>query len=116
MLITVEVVPEAEHRNKEVTAMFRLKTWIWTVGLLFTETFVLCVLWNIFEPNPVYIRMLETALPGFKWLSTGSVALGLLESFLYGAYLAVNFVLIHNFFHRRHQQESTEPKSSRKAA
>jgi len=42
--------------------------------------------------------------------------LGLLESFLYGAYLAMNFVLIHNFFHRRHQQESTEPKSSRKAA
>jgi hypothetical protein len=46
-------------------------------------------------------EFLETVLPGFRWLTFGSFVLGLVESFVWGAYLAVVFVPIHNFLHRR---------------
>ena len=86
--------------------MFRLKTWILTLGMLFTETFILCVIWNLVEPNPVYIRTLEIVLPGFKWLTFRHLLLGLVESFLYGTYIAVAFVPLHNFLYRRHEREA----------
>jgi hypothetical protein len=35
-------------------------------------------------------------LPGFRWLSIESVALGLGETFLYGAYAGLVFTWIHN--------------------
>lgn len=96
--------------------MFKLKTWIWTVSLLFIQTFILCVLWNMFEPKPIYIHILETVLPGFQWLSPLSFLLGLLETFLYGAYFACSFVLIHNFFYRRHEQDTDTTVIGKKAA
>jgi len=86
--------------------MFRMKTWILAVGLFLTETFIVLVIWNLLDPNPVYIRMLETVLPGFKWLSLGRAFLGMVESFLYGAYIAVAFVPLYNFFYRRHEREA----------
>ena len=95
--------------------MFKLKTWFWTLGLLCMQTFILCVLWNVFAPKPIYIRMLETFLPGFKWLTVGSFILGMGESFFYGAYVAVAFVVLHNFFHGKHQ-EQTKPDQNKKAA
>ena len=84
--------------------MFRLKTWFWTLSLLFTQTYILCVLWNIVEPKPVYIRMLEILLPGFQWLTLGSFLMGMVESFFYGAYVAVAFVTLHNYFYRKDQR------------
>lgn len=96
--------------------MFRMKTWILALGLFFTETFIVCVLWNVVEPNPVYIRMLETVLPGFKWLSFGSVLLGIIESFLYGTYIAVAFVPLHNFLYRQHEREAKLRESTRSTA
>jgi len=36
-------------------------------------------------------------LPGFQWLSPGSFVLGLVETFLYGAFAGLIFTLIHNF-------------------
>lgn len=44
---------------------------------------------------------LETALPAFKWLTFGGFCLGLIESFLYGAYAGLVFVPIYNFLTRR---------------
>jgi hypothetical protein len=43
------------------------------------------------------------ALPGFRWLSVGSFVLGLVESFLYGAYTGLVFVPIYNFVLRRYR-------------
>ncbi len=43
-------------------------------------------------------QFLEMILPGFHWLSFGSFLLGLVETFLYGAYLGLVFVPIHNFY------------------
>ena len=91
--------------------MFRLKTWFWTLSLVFTQTYILCVLWNIVEPKPVYIGMLEMFLPGFKWLTFGSFLIGMAESFLYGAYVAAAFVTLHNYFYKKNQRN--EPAKRR---
>ena len=44
---------------------------------------------------------LEMVLPAFKWLTLGGFCLGLIESFLYGAYAGLVFVPIYNFLTRR---------------
>jgi len=98
--------------ESEVAVMFRIKTWILTLGVFFTDTFIVFVLWNLLEPNPVYIRILETVLPGFKWLSLGHALLGMVEAFLYGTYVAVMFVPLHNFFYRRHEREAKSQPSA----
>jgi hypothetical protein len=41
--------------------------------------------------------------PGFRWLTVGSFILGLVESFLYGAYAGLVFVPIYNLVLRRWQ-------------
>jgi hypothetical protein len=87
--------------------MFKLKTWFWTLGLVFTQTFLVFVVYNLLNPSPVYIHWLETVLPGFKWLSFKHLLLGIAESFIYGAYIAVVFVPIHNFFYVRHDQDES---------
>lgn len=98
--------------------MLKLKTWMWTLGLLFCQTFILCVLWNIWHPRPVYIHILETVLPGFEWLSMTSFIIGLLESFLYGLYAAVSLVFIHNAIHGKGQKDAPPMREpdKRKAA
>jgi len=40
----------------------------------------------------------EPLLPGFEWLSVSSFVIGLVESFLYGLYIAALFVLLYGFF------------------
>jgi hypothetical protein len=40
-------------------------------------------------------------LPGFQWLSPGSFALGLAESFLWGVYVGLVFTPIYNLVARR---------------
>jgi hypothetical protein len=46
-------------------------------------------------------QFLEQVLPGFKWLTWTGFAIGLVESFLYGAYAGIVYVPIHNFLQRR---------------
>ena len=46
-------------------------------------------------------QALEAVLPAFKWLTFGGFVLGLIESFLYGAYVGLVYVPIHNALSRR---------------
>lgn len=79
--------------------MFNLKVWLWSLGLASAVSFVLCVLWGLVTPESLHMHeFLETVLPGFEWLTVGSFFLGLIESFLWGAYLALVFVPLHNYF------------------
>lgn len=95
--------------------MFNIKVWFWSLGLLFLLTFCVFVGWNMAANNPTYIRLLETFLPGFKWLTPARFILGAGESFLYGAYIAIVFVPIHNFYYRMHHPE-TKVKADKAAA
>jgi hypothetical protein len=65
-------------------------------------SFVLCVGYGLLAPvgfHPSWL--LEAFLPGFKWLSVGSLALGLIETALYGAWAGALYSALYNFFARR---------------
>jgi hypothetical protein len=65
-------------------------------------SFVLCVGYGLLVPaafHPAWL--LEALLPGFKWLSLGSVVLGVIESALYGAFAGALYSVLYNYFVRR---------------
>jgi hypothetical protein len=68
----------------------------------FTFSFVVCILGYLVWPNgPAQHASLSIFLPGFTLLSWQSFFLGLVESFIWGWYIAVVFGSIYNFFARR---------------
>lgn len=75
----------------------------WSSGIFTAITFILCVLYGMVVPERLHgmSAFLEMILPAFKWLTFGGFILGLIESFLYGAYIGVVFVPIYNFLSRR---------------
>lgn len=75
----------------------------WSLGIFFAISFILCVLYGLVVPPRLHgmSSFLEAVLPAFKWLSFGGFILGLVESFLYGAYIGIVFVPIYNFLSRR---------------
>lgn len=82
--------------------MLNLKVWTWTLGAWAAVTYLVCVLWGLVTPEAFHMHeLLETVLPGFRWLSPVGFLIGLVESFLYGAYAGLLFVPLHNLFHRR---------------
>jgi|SRR5690349_3998917 len=83
--------------------MYKLRVWIWTLGLLAVLAFIHVVLWGLAEPERLAIgRTLHILLPGFQWLTLGGFIIGLAESFLWGTYAAVLFVVIHNYVYGIH--------------
>ena len=86
--------------------MFNIKVWFWSWGVFSAVSFVLCVIYGLITPEILHMHeFLEMVLPGFTWLSVGSFFIGLIESFLWGAYVGIVFVPIHNFFYRRWSAE-----------
>ena len=74
----------------------------WSLGLFGAVTFVVCVVYGLIVPKALHsVQFLEMVLPGFHWLSLGAFVLGLVESFLYGAYTGLVFVPIYNTVARR---------------
>jgi hypothetical protein len=66
-------------------------------------SYILCVLYGLIVPERLHgmKAALEMVLPAFKWLTIGGFVMGLVESFLYGVYIAVVFVPIYNFINKR---------------
>ena len=82
--------------------MLRIKTVSLALGLTFAVSFVVCVLWGLLLPEQLHMhQFLQFVLPGFTWISLGSVVLGLVESFLFGVYFGVIYVPIHNWLNRK---------------
>jgi uncharacterized membrane protein YqhA len=64
-------------------------------------TYILCVVYGlIFHEFPMH-QAWEALLPGFTWLSWSTFFLGLVETILYGIYVALVFVPLYNFFIRK---------------
>jgi len=77
------------------------KVMTWSLGLFTSVTFIVCVVYGLVLPAAFHMtQFLEITLPGFRWLSFGSFILGLVETFLYGAYAGLVFTGIHNFVRR----------------
>jgi|Deesub1362A_J573_1020465.scaffolds.fasta_scaffold00094_97 hypothetical protein len=66
------------------------------LGVLFSITYVLCVLWDIALPEYAMFGVWAPILPGFTWLSMGSFILGLVETFVYGVYGGATFAFLYN--------------------
>jgi hypothetical protein len=80
-------------------------------------TFSLCVAYGLIVP-PAYhaTQLLEMTLPGFVWISFGAFCLGLMETFLYGAYIGLAWALIHNFVLSSFSAKGTKPGTHKAAA
>lgn len=82
--------------------MLNTKVVAWSLGLFGAVTFVVCVLYGLVVPERLHMsQWLEQVLPGFRWLTLGGFFVGLVESFLYGAYAGLVFSPIHNALARR---------------
>jgi len=75
----------------------------WSLGIFMAITFILCVLYGLVVPQRLHgmSDFLEAVLPAFRWLTFGGFLLGIVESFLYGAYIGIVFVPIYNFLSKR---------------
>jgi hypothetical protein len=59
------------------------------------------VSWGLIFPHTaLQQRILEAVFPWFTWLSWGSYFVGLVESFLYGIYVAAVFVPLYHSLSR----------------
>ncbi|MEO8168625.1 MAG: DUF5676 family membrane protein [bacterium] len=82
--------------------MLNIRIVTWSMGLFTSVSFLLCVLYGLITPESLHMHnFLEIVLPAFTWLTPGGFLLGLIESFLWGAYIGLVFVPIHNFIHKR---------------
>ena len=82
--------------------MLNIKVWTLALGSFMALSFILCVIGGLVAPGlPIKHVTLQAVLPGFVWISPEAFLLGLAESFLFGVYVGLVFVPLHNFFARR---------------
>lgn len=79
--------------------------------------FALCVGYGLLVPAAVHPAwLLEAMLPGFRWLTVGSFALGLAETALYGAFAGALYSALYNYFARRGDRETARRPAAVPAA
>ncbi len=82
--------------------MLNIKTVTWSLAVFTAISYLFCILYGLITPESIHMHpFLEAVLPGFKWLSVGGFFLGLIESFLWGAYIGLVYTPIYNFFQKR---------------
>lgn len=82
--------------------MLNMKIVSWSLGIFTAISYVLCVIYGLIVPQSLHMHeFLEMVLPAFEWLTFWGFILGLIESFLYGAYVGLVFVPIYNFLFYR---------------
>ena len=93
--------------------MLNIRVVSWSLGVFTAISFVLCVIYGLIAPASLHMAaFLELVLPAFKWLTLPGFFLGLIESFLWGAYTGLVFVPIYNFFLRSGLRNATLPPGS----
>lgn len=89
---------------------------MWSLGIFGAVNFTFCVFYGLLVPPALHSKqLLEIVLPGFRWISFGMYLLGVVETFLYGAYAGLLFAVIHNILAPR-PGRTTEAKVSKMAA
>jgi len=72
------------------------------LSAFFIVSYTICIVGYLLLPGlPVMHEFLAILLPGFTLLTWYTFFLGLIESFLWGWYIAIVFGAIYNFFLRR---------------
>ncbi len=82
--------------------MLDIKVVTWSLAIWTTFTFLFCVAFAMLTPQSLAMHaLLLQVLPGFEWFSWRGFLVGLIESFLYGAYAGIVFVPVYNFLHKK---------------
>jgi len=82
--------------------MLNIKVVSWALATATMISYLVCIAYGLATPMSLHMHgFLEQVLPGFEWLTWPGFLIGLIESFLYGAYAGLVYVPIYNFFHRR---------------
>lgn len=63
----------------------------------FALGYLVCIAYDLVFGQQMY-RTWMALLPGFEWISWGSVALGLAEVIVYGVFFGLVFAPLYNFF------------------
>jgi hypothetical protein len=83
-------------------AAIRVVTLGLSLSLFFVISYVICIAGYLLLPGfPVQHAALSIFLPGFELLTWQSYFLGLIESFIWGWYIALVFGALYNFIGRR---------------
>ena len=92
-------VPLASHSGRTIPVL----AFGMSLSLFFVISYVICIIgYLIFPGLPINHAALSIFLPGFELLTWQTFLLGLIESFVWGWYIALIFGPIFNFFvHRR---------------
>lgn len=69
-----------------------------SLSLFSALTFTLCVGFDLAFPQYAMHEAWHGLLPGFVWISWGAFILGLVETFVYGWYVALVFGPLYNLF------------------
>jgi hypothetical protein len=87
----------------------RIKTVGVALGTLLAVSYVLCVLFDLVFPGWAMYQVWQGLLPGFGWGAVG-ILIGLVETVLYGFYIAVIYVPVYNYLQRRSETPELEPR------
>ncbi len=69
-----------------------------TASLFLLITYLVCMAFDLLFPQHAMYEAWQELLPGFEWLTWKGFFIGLIESYLYGWYIAIVWVLLYNFF------------------
>lgn len=70
----------------------------WSLGIFLALTFVICVAFGLIFPDATMYQAWLPLLPWVTWISWTSFALGLVEAFAYGWFIALIFGPLFNYF------------------
>ena len=82
-------------------AMLNIKVVTWSLAIWAALMFMSCVVYGLLTPSSMHMTaFLEQLLPGYKPLSGVGFFVGLIQSFLYGAFAGLVYVPVYNFLNR----------------
>ena len=82
----------------------RIKTVGLSLSAVLAVTYTLCVLWDALFPGWAMYQLWQRVFPGFSWSIVGFL-IGLVETVVYGFYIAAIFVPVYNYLHGREAEE-----------
>lgn len=73
----------------------------WSLGLFLAITFTVCVLFDLAFPGESMTGLWAPLLPWVEGISPGSYVLGVIETLIYGWFVALIFAPLFNLFAER---------------
>ena len=70
----------------------------WSLGVFFAITYTICIVFDFVFPGQSMTGLWSPLLPWVDGVSLGSYALGVVETLLYGWFVALIFGPLFNFF------------------